>query len=97
MSRPTDERPRHTCPDIEAALRIALDGSKDALVARKSCKDEDDFRAALIDAEYSFDALYSNLEDLRRTNSALRDNAEQWETYAEELEAELKILMIHTG
>lgn len=88
MSRPKAKRPSHTCPDIDSAISALVEASRDAIRAAKRT-DDGDASFALSDAASTFDSMCDAFEDLRKANHALRDSAEEWEAYADELEAQI--------
>jgi len=86
--RPTGKRPAHTCPEIDKAVRELQSASRDAMLAGR--RSDDSVAAdALRDAESTLDSAVGWLEKLRKSNAELRDSAEEWESYALELEEEL--------
>jgi predicted nucleic acid-binding Zn-ribbon protein len=72
---------KHTCPDIDAALKRLKD-------AMRSCKDIDDKTLAR-DIEWEIDYVMSDLENLRKANAALRDWGDDLEKQLEEKDNEI--------
>lgn len=72
---------KHTCPDIDAAIKRL----KDAMRGCKSIEDESLAR----DIVWEIDYVMSDLEDLRKSNAALRDWGEDLEKQLEDKDNEI--------
>jgi chromosome segregation ATPase len=78
---------KHTCPDIDKVIKRISAACKDA---RHTIHDtEEDLRSKLDWIDSELNGLDSDLEDLRRSNSALRDWGTEEAERVDKLESDL--------
>ena len=78
---------RNTCPDIDRLQKI-INGLKDDFGSFKEHDSTDDFLTSMNNACWELRDIYDTLEDLRNSNSALRDWGHELTSLAEEMENE---------
>lgn len=80
---------KHTCPDIDKVIKMVKsiqDVAKDGMKAHD--KNSDDYERYK-DVEWDTDSIIDKLEELRNSNSRLRDWGETLETEKIELEDQI--------
>lgn len=79
--------PKETCPAIDAIIKQCKDARYDIGWAIRREEEPDKLISALENMEDYFRYIESDIEDLRKANSALREYGEYWKEQYEELEA----------
>lgn len=78
---------KNTCPDINRLQKIIKDIQSD-FASFKDTDDINDFLDSMSNASWELRDIYDTLEDLRNSNSALRDWGHELISLAEQMESE---------
>lgn len=83
---------KHTCPDIDKAIKQISNAMKAALDGKKECTKGDDIWACFDAVEDELWGLTDKLEDLRSDNDHLRNWGHECEESIKELEDQIQEL-----
>lgn len=81
---------KHTCPDIDRCIKMLKSIASTAKDGMKHTDAADDNYQRFKDCEWDIDDIIGNLEELRKSNHALRQWGEELEENAKSLENQLE-------